>query len=232
MQFTRVTLPAVDPESLATWYEDVLAVPIDRDADADRPTVTLGRTTIEFVHADGDPAAYHVAFRSRAPVPAIRRWLVGRTQCFDVEGEPTIRFDFLDADAVYFGDPEGNVLECLHYDRDRDRRQRPGRGAFLAVTEVGLPSPTPVVLRTWVTESIGLPTMGSPSESFAWVGDLDARFVVVPAGRSWYPTDRPSGIDPIAVTIDAPDVPAGVYTHPDHPYEITVEGDRSETERE
>lgn len=232
MQFTRVTVPSRDPSSLAEWYHSVFSLPIETDSDG--ATIFLPDTAVSFAHVD-DHAPYHLAFRSLAPAAAIHTGLRrhdpdGRSKPVLVEEDPTIRFDFLDADATYFLDPEGNILECLAYDRDADSQIATGDThrselmdeALRSVTEVGLPAADPVALRAWLTETVGLGTIGSPSPSFAWAGDFEARFVVVPAGREWYPTDRPSGVDPIEATVGGAGV-SGRHEHPAEPYSVVVE---------
>jgi len=77
----------------------------------------------------------------------------------------------------------------------------------------------------WLTDTVGLPTWGTPSGSFAWVGDRTARFVVIPAGTDWYPTDRTAGIAPVTATVREPARVAGTHRHPSLPYEITVDAD-------
>ena len=84
------------------------------------------------------------------------------------------------------------------------------------------PAPEPLALVEWLTESVGLSACGSPSESFAWVGDRTARFVVLPVGGEWYPTDRETGIEPMGVRVVDSDATPGTYRHPELPYDITV----------
>jgi len=118
----------------------------------------------------------------------------GRSKPVLVEAKPTTRFDFLDADATYVLDPEGNILECLAYDRDADNQIATGdthrsklmAEALRSITEVGLPGSDPVAL------------------------------------REWYPTDRPSGVDPIEATVGGAGV-SGRHEHPTEPYSVVVE---------
>jgi len=90
------------------------------------------------------------------------------------------------------------------------------------VTEVGLPAPEVLPLVEWLESAVGLSAWGSPSESFAWVGDREARFVVLPTGGEWYPTDREVGIESIRVGVVDADATPGTHSHPELPYEITV----------
>jgi len=74
----------------------------------------------------------------------------------------------------------------------------------------------------WLESAVGLSAWGSPSESFAWVGDRAARFVVLPTGSEWYPTDREVGIEPISVRVVDDDAAPGTHSHSELPYEITI----------
>jgi len=130
----------------------------------------------------------------------------------------------LDATAIYFEDPEGNVLEGLCY--DGDPRHRADSDVVDGVTEVGLPAEEPLALVEWLEERVGLSAWGTPSDTFAWVGDRQARFVVIPTGREWYPTGRAAGSAPVSVTVVDESAPRGRYSHPTLPYEIRIAHDR------
>jgi len=126
----------------------------------------------------------------------------------------------LDATATYFEDPEGNVLEGLCY--DGDPRHSADSGIVDGVTEVGLPAEEPLALVEWLEATVGLSAWGTPSESFAWVGDRHARFVVIPTGREWYPTDRAADRTPVSVTVVDESAPCGRHSHPTLPYELRI----------
>jgi len=148
-------------------------------------------------------------------------WLAERATLLPVDGESSRWFEFLDATAIYFEDGEGNVLEGLCYDGD------PRSDDLMAVvdglTEVGLPAHDPLALVEWLEGTVGLSAWGSPSETFAWVGDRHARFVVIPIGREWYPPKRTADIAPLSVTVTAESAHTGRHVHPRLPYEIVVD---------
>jgi len=214
MRFERVTIPAVDPGGLREWYADTLGV------DTADSGVELGETTLRFRSAV-DAGVIHLAVRTPADIDELTAWLAERATILPVEGAQSRRFDFLNADAVYVADPAGNVLECLCY--DGDAAQPVADAAPLAgVTEVGLPARETLALVDWLASSVGLAAWGSPSESFAWVGDREARFVVLPTGSEWYPTERAAGIEPLGATVVDDDATPGTHAHPELPYEVTV----------
>jgi hypothetical protein len=54
------------------------------------------------------------------------------------------------------------------------------------------------------------------------LGDREARFVVLPAGSEWYPTEQVAASGPISATVVDSEATPGTYSHPELPYEITV----------
>jgi catechol-2,3-dioxygenase len=223
MEFDRVQIPAVDPPTLAEWYGDLFGVDTEETVDSTASTLTqiqLGETTLQFVSVEAAPPA-HLAFRLLATVEAAVDWLADRATMLPVEDQQYRWFDFLDATAIYFEDPEGNVLEGLCYKGDSRRSVDP-RAAVDGVTEVGLPAHEPLTLVEWLQEAVGLSAWGNPSDTFAWVGDRHARFVVVPAARDWSPTDRQAGLGPLSATVVDPSARPGRHSHPTVPYEIVV----------
>ena len=214
MRFERVSIPAADPEGLSDWYGRTLGVEATSDG------VDLGETTLRFEPAI-EAAPQHLALRTPVDIDALTAWLAERATIHPIEGDRTRRFEFLDADAVYVADGAGNVLECLFYDGDA-AEPLAGGVPIAGVTEVGLPAPDVLALVEWLESAVGLSAWGSPSESFAWVGDRGARFVVLSAGSEWYPTEQAADCEPISATVVDSDATPGTYAHPELPYEITI----------
>ena len=218
MRFDRVTVPAVDPDAMGGWYRSRFAPTAGSPEDAS--TVRLGETTLEFTAADSAPPA-HLAVRLLLDGAAAVDWLSERATLLPVDGEPSRWFEFLDATAIYFEDVGGNVLEGVCYDGDR-RRSDNSTAVVDGLTEVGLPTPDPLALVEWLEGTVGLSAWGSPGETFAWVGDRHARFVVIPTGREWYPTQRVADLAPMSVTVSEEAANTGRHVHPRLPYEFVV----------
>ena len=218
MQFERVTVPAVDPGETCEWYRSRFAP--EADSARDGTAVRLGETTLEFTAAAETPPA-HLAMRLLLDGERAVDWLADRATILPVDGEPSRWFEFLDATAIYVDDPEANVLEGLCYEGDPRRSTDSGR-VVDGLTEIGLPARDPPALVEWLEATVGLSAWGSPGETFAWVGDRHARFVVIPTGRAWYPTERAAGLGPMSVTVVEESARPGRYRHPTLPYDIRV----------
>lgn len=225
MRVDRLTIPARDPKAVSEWYGSLFGVDSVSRSDPDKnaaSTVELGESTLELTSSEST-SPVHVAVRLCCGPDVAIEWLNERATILPVEGNSSRYFEFLDATAVYFEDPDGNVLEGLCYAGDCRPAGASRDDRVDGITEIGLPAPEPLALVEWLEETVGLSAWGSPSETFGWVGNRDARFVIVPAERSWYPTDRPAEIVPISVRLSTESAHPGRHSHPTLPYEFVVE---------
>ena len=221
MEFEQVTIPATEPETLAAWYE---RFSVDADhadtAGGSTPQVQLGETTLRMTGADTAPPA-HLAVRLAVEADQTVDWLSSRATILPIDGESSRWFEFLEATAIYFDDPEHNVIEGLCYATESHRNADSER-VVDGLTEVGIPAPDPLALVEWLETTVGLSAWGTPSETFAWVGTRTARFVVIPVGQTWYPTDREAALFPLSATVIDDSAVRGRHRHPRLPYEIRI----------
>jgi hypothetical protein len=161
MRIVEAAFPAADPERLARWYSD-------RVGGAPR-----------FV--EGAAAPHHFAFH----IAGFDRW-----RDLDLTDE----YDFAawdSARAVYFRDPEENVVELI---------ARPEARPELSLAEVGLPVED-VPAAVDALGRLGVEPYRDWGEEFAPLGDADGLLIVVRVGRGWFPVGVPAGASPIEVTI-------------------------------
>jgi catechol 2,3-dioxygenase-like lactoylglutathione lyase family enzyme len=166
-------------------------------------TVLAGATRVRFV--PGEPgSAYHVAF----DVPENRiadalAWIAERSDPLVVDGSRILDFRDWNAHALYVLDPLGNVIELIARHALPTASNRPfGPDALLRVSEIGLPAPDPSALVADLA-TVGIGPWKPGSASFAPLGDEWGLAIVVAEGRSWFPTDRPAAIAPVAIVADA-----------------------------
>ena len=100
-------------------------------------------------------------------------------------------FEFWNAEAVYFEDLDGNVLELIarHNLRD-DRGGSFGPESLLAICEVGVPLVDPPSAIETLERTFGLSVFSGDRDQFTAVGDEHGLLIVVRAGRAWLPTAR------------------------------------------
>jgi hypothetical protein len=154
---------AADPDALAAWYAEELGA---------GPSFVAGET-----------APHHFAFHVAELDPWRER--LGVSEEYDFS-----HWD--DARAVYFRDPEQNVVELLARPRPRPE---------LTLAEVGLPvGDVPAAVEALA--AVGLEPYDEWSDHFAPLGDADGLVIVVRVGRGWFPVDVPAGAAPIEVTVE------------------------------
>jgi hypothetical protein len=164
VRIVAARLPARDPGALTDWYVE-----------------TLGVGHLSFVPGQATP--HHFAFHVADLEPWKKRFDVSEEHDFSSWGG---------ARAVYFRDPEENVVELIA--RPQARRE-------LAIAEVGLPVDDVTSTVEALGEQLGLEPYDDWDESFAPLGDADGLLIVVRVGRNWFPVGVPAGRSRIEVTL-------------------------------
>jgi catechol 2,3-dioxygenase-like lactoylglutathione lyase family enzyme len=163
VRILEATFPATDRDALAAWYaENVGAAPT-------------------FVAGEASP--HHFAFHVADLDPWKQRLDVTEEHDFSSWGG---------ARAVYFRDPEENVVEL---------NTRPEPRPELALAEVGLPVDDVAAAVDVLERELGLRPYDDWDETFAPLGDDDGLLIVVRVGRGWFPVGVPAGTSPIQVTV-------------------------------
>ena len=202
MRIVSADLAVFDPAGTAGWYRDSLGA-----TDAGEAAVLIGGTVLRF-HPRRAPAGTgcnHIAFdvaEERLGEALSTARAAGRHLPGD-DGAEIQAWPFLSARAVYLAEPRGDVLELI---------ARPARGGVGAgplvegVAEVGLLVDDAVAAARELTAA-GVPVLGEPTADFAFVGDLEARLVLIGPGRPWFPTDRPASETVLAVEVEVRGAP-------------------------
>jgi catechol-2,3-dioxygenase len=195
MKILDVEILSPDVPRAVRFYESALELPVEGGV------VTVGQSRLRFT--PGSPAApYHLAFNipSNQVRPA-KEWLERRASMLSNE---VFDFEFWSAEAVYFEDPDGNILELIARRELRNEHAGPfGPEQLLSLCEVGLPVAETRPAIEILEQTFGLAVFSGDRDQFTAVGDEDGLFIVVPAGRTWLPTERTSAENPIHVTFEA-----------------------------
>ena len=179
------------------FYAGVLGFPVTQESD-EGFTVGIGASRLTF-RAGEVSGVYHLAFNvPENRFPEAESWARARFPLLTgPEGRERFRFESWDADALYFTDPDGNILELI------SRHTLPGsrRDDFtiLSLSEVALVTDDVPTLAA----SLGLPCYKSGDENFQAVGDEEGLLILVRAGRLWFPDQAlPAAVVPLVVTLE------------------------------
>lgn len=222
MNITYLELLSTELRALADFYSNVLELPVN--ASSTRLEVKAGKTDLVFFKTDGFDGAYHFAFNiPENQIIAAREWLAPRVSFLkDERGNDYFHHEGWNADAVYFEDPAGNILEFIAR-RDLKNAVKGGFNSrqILNVSEIGLPSQDVIAFANELCSRLGLSVFrGEPNANFTPVGDNDGLFILPMENRTWYPnTGVPAKLLPVTVLVD---VDGRTWTVRGYPYSITA----------
>ena len=193
MQVKNLQLYTSRIEEMGFFYTEKLGLPIAGSL-GDGFTLQVGDSQLTFTRSLS-PAYYHFAFN--IPSFQIREaldWLRSRVKVLETEDGPIVNFTNWNAEALYFFDPAGNIVELIA----RKNLEIPGTTPFshqsiLEISEVGLPVPDVSEAYSQLKEEAAIPHYWGDYEQFCAAGDEHGLFIIVPEQKKiWYPTDLPA----------------------------------------
>jgi catechol-2,3-dioxygenase len=191
MRIDELQLLAGRLPALHDFYASLLGLPVVSRSEA-KVTFQVGDSRLTFAQAPaGWDGSYHFAFNIPAnQFPEAKQWLSQRvTLIRDKKRRDTFTFTGWHADAMYFYDPEGNIVELIARHRLGNGISKPfDTQSVLAISEIGFP--TDDVKQTVQTLCDRLSARvydGADSDEFTAVGDEDGLIIVVKQGRLWFP---------------------------------------------
>jgi catechol 2,3-dioxygenase-like lactoylglutathione lyase family enzyme len=210
VRFAHVTLAASPARisALVDFYARRLGLTVGQ-TEAGRIALAIGETTLELASGAGEPF-YHVAllvpgdrFDAALAFAAERVPLLPGPDAGDVH----VDFPAWSADACYFEDPAGNIVELIAH---RGREERGASGPFepaelLGVSEVGLVGDPPELAAGLAR--LGLEVWDGTVErpgQLAFVGEQARTLILAPEGRGWLPTGRRAEAHPVEVVVSGP----------------------------
>ena len=217
MRIHELTLEASHLPQLSAFYADAFGLPVSWPNDR-AINIQIGETRLTF--AMGNPCRYHFAINiPRNQFEQGKRWLADRVPLIPVGERDYAPFPAWDANAVYFFDPGGNVVELIARQRLNNASDTPfGPGSLLAVSEIGIATTDVQATSDWLCNTLKLPVFdGKGSDVFTAIGDDNGLLIVVPCSRQWYPdTGVHAELYPVDIVLDTDRLEP--LTLPEHPY--------------
>jgi catechol 2,3-dioxygenase-like lactoylglutathione lyase family enzyme len=226
MKIAHLTLKTQALDTLREFYVDHLGLHLLEETDGSF-TLDAGESRLMFV-ADDEEDAYRYHFAFNIPYNQMmdaELWLAQRVNLIIPEGATDAWVEHTDwqAEALYFADPAGNIVEFIGRQRLAEDTAIPFSAQSIQnISEIGLVV-TNVEKDIHQLRAAGLsvPDFRAGSPDFRPLGDDDGLFIVVQAGRPWFPTpDVPAEVYPIALSIWG-DVAQTIQLKP-YPYQIQV----------
>jgi D-alanyl-D-alanine carboxypeptidase len=193
MRFAEVTLAA--PLDLRDFYGSELGLPLDGEA------IVVGETRLRFEVEEGD-AFYHFALL--VPGDRFDAALAWGRERVELLGD-VFEFENWDAEAVYFHDPAGNIVELIaHHGLEESGRSGGFTAAeLLGFSELGIVGDKAQQLRRLESRGLSLwdGTMDEP-DRLAFVGEKGRTVILAPPGRGWLPTGRQAEPHPVEFVLE------------------------------
>jgi catechol 2,3-dioxygenase-like lactoylglutathione lyase family enzyme len=187
VELVEIWLGSARQNAQRSLYGEVLGLKVSDPAGA--LTVQIGATRLVFTDGPSSPQHFAIRIPSAANADALS-WLAERVELLaDGDGGRAFAFPDWNADAVYFRDPDRNVVELIaHHDLPEPYRPPFGPGAMLGVCEVGVPVDDVGEYLESLERGMGAQRWSGDGVSFAAAGDKRGSLIVVRRGRVWYPT--------------------------------------------
>ena len=194
MRLAEVTLRS--PIDLRDFYGGELDLPLEGDA------IRIGETRLRFGPSDGQPF-YHFALL--VPGDRFDAALVWARERVELLGD-VFDFENWDAEAVYFHDPAGSIVELIaHHGLEENGRSGAfGSEELVGFSELGIVGDRRLQLSMLESKGLSLwdGTVDEP-DRLAFVGEKGRAFILAPEGRGWLPTGRPAEPHPVEFRLDS-----------------------------
>ena len=113
-------------------------------------------------------------------------------------------FEAWNANAVYFYDNNGNLLEFIsRHDLENASTENFSSKSILNISEIGIVTENPLELGNRLIEKHTLEFFSKNNniEVFSALGDDEGLLIIVKPNRNWYPTQTPSQSNPTEIRI-------------------------------
>jgi catechol-2,3-dioxygenase len=190
---------------LKGFYGNVLGLHILETSSA-HFTVSIGTSTLTFRESN-QHTLYHFAINIPGnQFTLAKHWALDRVTLNREDAVDEIYYSRFEADAFYFEDPVGNVIEFIAR-RNMDKWSGFSVDSLLSLSEVSITTPFVEEVGEQL-QSIGIPISGhvdiEPSE-LNFLGSKDTYILLVPPNRRWYFSKRMSETSPLEIElVDGP----------------------------
>ncbi|MFA9188570.1 VOC family protein [Flavobacterium magnesitis] len=206
MKLEHLQLQTNNLKNTARFYQEILGLSIVEN-NSESISIQVGNSILKFIENNNFNSIYHFAFNiPNNKLEEAITWLKNKIDLLVIEDKNVIaRFENWNANAVYFYDNNGNLLEFIaRHDLDNNQLAPFNSKSILNISEIGIVNETPLELANQLIEKHGLDFFAKNpnSELFSAVGNDEGLLIIVKPNRNWYPTQIPAASNKITVKIE------------------------------
>jgi len=206
MKLAHIQIQTNNIQKTIIFYTTVLGFSIVEN-NSKSVSFQAGDSILEFVENPQFNSIYHFAFNiPENKLDEAIVWCKNKLDLIFIEDQNVItNFEKWNANAVYFYDNNGNLLEFIaRHDLNNSQNENFSSKSILNISEIGIVNENPLNLgkELVVKHNLEFFYKNDNSENFAAIGDDEGLLIMVKANRNWYPTQTPSENNKTKVRID------------------------------
>ena len=206
MKLEYIQLQTNNIKQTELFYKDVLDLKI-LEKGLNSVNIQAGNSVLKFIENPEFDSIYHFAFNiPENKLDEAIKWCTEKVDLITIQDERIIaNFETWNANAVYFYDNNGNLLEFIaRHDLDNFQIKEFTSKSILNISEIGIVHDDPMELGEQLVENHDLKFFEKNfnSETFAAIGDDEGLLIIVKPYRNWYPTQISSKSNKTEIIIE------------------------------
>ena len=189
MKIKELTLFTTNLEAQQEFYTQVLALPLIC-TDAEKFTIKVGVSSLTFVKSErANPAHFAFGISSNKIQQALE-WIQKRTEILLCDGKAVADFSNWNAEALYFYDIDGNIVEFISRKNKVEVSKQPfSTTDILSICEIGIVSTAIEAIYNELNAMRSIEIYDGSFERFCALGNPEGLFILVNnTKKKWYPT--------------------------------------------
>lgn len=205
MKLEQIQIQTNNIQETTAFYQDILGLSII-EKNSKWVTIQAGNSILKFIENSTFDSIYHFAFNiPENKLEEAIEWCKNKVGLIVIEDQNVIaNFEAWNANAVYFYDNNGNLLEFIsRHDLENASTENFSSKSILNISEIGIVTENPLELGNQLIEKHALEffSKNNNSEVFSALGDDEGLLIIVKPNRNWYPTQTPSQSNPTEIRI-------------------------------
>ena len=205
MKLEQIQIQTNNIQETTAFYQDILDLPII-EKNSKWVTIQAGNSILKFIENAAFNSIYHFAFNiPENKLDEAIEWCKNKVGLIVIEDQNVIaNFETWNANAVYFYDNNGNLLEFIaRHDLDNTATENFSSKSILNISEIGIVTENPLELGNQLIEKHALEffSKNNNSDVFSALGNDEGLLIIVKPNRNWYPTQTPSQSNPTEIRI-------------------------------